>query len=197
VGPRAGLDTEARGKILCPCRGSNPDRPVVQPVRHYTAWANPAPRGFISHLNIMTGVLVTRNEYKYHSTLLQHFDASSKFQLYNPIPNYKVNIARKIKSWKKMTLNWRHVASSLQRSQKKLNLMSWTVISNNTKRVEVSVVPHASVSHCSWLITQLIQSPFVLKWGNFKSIWRYLHVKRVWKRIHYSLIGRKVYTALL
>jgi hypothetical protein len=38
VGPRAGLDTEARGKILCHCRGSNPDRLVVQPVvRHYTA----------------------------------------------------------------------------------------------------------------------------------------------------------------
>jgi hypothetical protein len=30
--------TQDRGKILCPCRGSNPDRPVVQPVvRHYTA----------------------------------------------------------------------------------------------------------------------------------------------------------------
>jgi hypothetical protein len=44
VGPRAGLDTEDRGKSLCPRRGSNPDRPVVQPVvRHYTAWANPAP----------------------------------------------------------------------------------------------------------------------------------------------------------
>jgi hypothetical protein len=44
VGLKAGLDTEARGKILCPCRGSNPDRPVVQPVvRHYTDWANPAP----------------------------------------------------------------------------------------------------------------------------------------------------------
>jgi hypothetical protein len=44
VGPRAGLDTEVRGKILCPCRGSNPDRPVLQPVvRHYTAWATPAP----------------------------------------------------------------------------------------------------------------------------------------------------------
>jgi hypothetical protein len=43
-GPRAGLDTEARGKILWPCLESNPDRPVVQPVvRHYTAWANPAP----------------------------------------------------------------------------------------------------------------------------------------------------------
>jgi len=38
VGPRAGLDTEVRGKILCLCRGSNPNRPVVQPVvRHYTA----------------------------------------------------------------------------------------------------------------------------------------------------------------
>jgi hypothetical protein len=46
VGPRAGLDTEDRGKILCPRRGSDPDRPVVQPVvRHYTAWANPAPDG--------------------------------------------------------------------------------------------------------------------------------------------------------
>jgi hypothetical protein len=44
VGLRAGLDTEARGKIRCPCRGSNPDLPVVQPVvRHYTARANPAP----------------------------------------------------------------------------------------------------------------------------------------------------------
>jgi hypothetical protein len=37
VGPRAGLDTEVRGKILCPRRGSNPDHPVVQPVvRDYT-----------------------------------------------------------------------------------------------------------------------------------------------------------------
>jgi hypothetical protein len=44
VGPRAGLDTEAGGKIRCPWRESNPDRPVVQPVvRHYTAWANLAP----------------------------------------------------------------------------------------------------------------------------------------------------------
>jgi hypothetical protein len=37
VGSRAGLDTEARGKVSCPCRGSNDDRPVVQSVaRHYT-----------------------------------------------------------------------------------------------------------------------------------------------------------------
>jgi hypothetical protein len=38
VSPRASLDTEATGKILCLHRESNPDRPVVQPiVRHYTA----------------------------------------------------------------------------------------------------------------------------------------------------------------
>jgi hypothetical protein len=28
VGPRAGLDVEVRGKILCLCRGSNPSRTV-------------------------------------------------------------------------------------------------------------------------------------------------------------------------
>jgi hypothetical protein len=40
LGPRAGLDTEARGKILCLCLESNLDRPVLQPVaRHYTDWA--------------------------------------------------------------------------------------------------------------------------------------------------------------
>jgi hypothetical protein len=43
AGPRAGLDTEARRKILGLCQGSNPERPVVQPaVRHYTDRDNPA-----------------------------------------------------------------------------------------------------------------------------------------------------------
>jgi hypothetical protein len=32
VDPTAGLDTEARGKTSCLCRGSNLDRPVVQSV---------------------------------------------------------------------------------------------------------------------------------------------------------------------
>jgi hypothetical protein len=37
VGPRAGLDTEATGKILCLCPESNQDRLVVQSVaRHCT-----------------------------------------------------------------------------------------------------------------------------------------------------------------
>jgi hypothetical protein len=40
VGPRAGLDTEAREKSFRLCRESNVDGPVVQPVaRHYTDWA--------------------------------------------------------------------------------------------------------------------------------------------------------------
>jgi hypothetical protein len=52
VGPRAGLDAEARGKILCLWRGSNLDRPVVPSVvRHYTAWATPAPYFLSGYLN--------------------------------------------------------------------------------------------------------------------------------------------------
>jgi hypothetical protein len=44
VDPRTGLNTEARGKISCLCRGSNFDLSVVQSTaRHYTAWATPAP----------------------------------------------------------------------------------------------------------------------------------------------------------
>jgi hypothetical protein len=40
VGPRAGLDTEDRWKILRLCRKLNLDRPIVQSVvRHYTDWA--------------------------------------------------------------------------------------------------------------------------------------------------------------
>jgi hypothetical protein len=43
VGPRAGLDAGARRKILYPCRGSNFDRPIIQPVvRNYTTWATAA-----------------------------------------------------------------------------------------------------------------------------------------------------------
>jgi hypothetical protein len=40
IRPRAGLDTEATGKIIYLCWGSNLDHRVVQPVaRNYTDWA--------------------------------------------------------------------------------------------------------------------------------------------------------------
>jgi hypothetical protein len=51
VGLRAGLDAGARRKILCPCRGSNLDHPIVQPVvRFYTAWAPDIKLKFIESL---------------------------------------------------------------------------------------------------------------------------------------------------
>jgi hypothetical protein len=45
VGVRAGLDTDARGKkYFRLCRGSNLDRPLVQPVaRHFADWATTVP----------------------------------------------------------------------------------------------------------------------------------------------------------
>jgi hypothetical protein len=61
VGPRAGLDTEDRGKILCPCRRSNPDRPDVQPVvRHYTTWATRLLYSTLSTWQILQAVWSTR-----------------------------------------------------------------------------------------------------------------------------------------
>jgi hypothetical protein len=37
VGPRASLDTVEKRKIPSPCRDSNPDHPIVEPVvSHYT-----------------------------------------------------------------------------------------------------------------------------------------------------------------
>jgi hypothetical protein len=40
VGLRPGLDTEARGKILCLCRGSNPVRPVCDQTPCCLSYAN-------------------------------------------------------------------------------------------------------------------------------------------------------------
>jgi hypothetical protein len=40
VGSRAGLDAKARRKILCPCRGSNPSRPVRSQTIY---WSTPVP----------------------------------------------------------------------------------------------------------------------------------------------------------
>jgi hypothetical protein len=46
VGPRAGLDAEARRGILCPCRGSNPDRPSRNQTLYCLSY-----RGSLSWLN--------------------------------------------------------------------------------------------------------------------------------------------------
>jgi hypothetical protein len=55
VGPKAGLDTEVRGKILYLCRGLNLDRLVVQSVvRHYIDWNAPAP-GILTRYLIIQG----------------------------------------------------------------------------------------------------------------------------------------------
>jgi hypothetical protein len=60
VGPRAGLDTEARGKISCFYRGSNLDRPVVQPVAtHYTDWATRLTKYFATCYFSLCGLQLT------------------------------------------------------------------------------------------------------------------------------------------
>jgi hypothetical protein len=60
VGSRAGLDTEATGKILCLCRGSNHDHAVVQSgVRNHTHWATPFSLNTAVNLNVLREKLCT------------------------------------------------------------------------------------------------------------------------------------------
>jgi hypothetical protein len=65
VGTRAGLDTEDGGKILCSCRGSNPDRLV-----------DITERALLNKLQINTKLLTNNNSLKCVeftvATLLQH-----------------------------------------------------------------------------------------------------------------------------
>jgi hypothetical protein len=44
VGLRAGLDTQATGKILCLCRKSNPDRPVCCQTLYWLSYPPPPPQ---------------------------------------------------------------------------------------------------------------------------------------------------------
>jgi hypothetical protein len=90
-GPRAGLDTEVRGKILCSCRRSNPDRPVVQSVvRHYTAWATPAPAQ-------MTGrQLKTQTYWSYSS---RHMHIVTYGIEWEGLINYELERIRKNRLW--------------------------------------------------------------------------------------------------
>jgi hypothetical protein len=54
VGLRAGLDTELGGKIICPCRGSNPDHPVVQSVTRHIL--TELPRLFSDNVDLVNGM---------------------------------------------------------------------------------------------------------------------------------------------
>jgi hypothetical protein len=54
VGPRAGLDTEARGKLISSLPGMNLDRPVKSVARHYTVWATRLKAVEATGLKIMT-----------------------------------------------------------------------------------------------------------------------------------------------
>jgi hypothetical protein len=54
VGPRAGLDTEVRGKILSPLPGIEPRSPGRPVVRHYTDWATPAPNTTLYIMKYLT-----------------------------------------------------------------------------------------------------------------------------------------------
>jgi hypothetical protein len=58
VGPRASLDTVSKRKIPSPCRDSNPDHPIVQPVvSHYTDRAIQAVR--LWHIMVKIDTLKT------------------------------------------------------------------------------------------------------------------------------------------
>jgi hypothetical protein len=66
--PRAGLVAGARRKILCPCRGSNLDHPIVQPVgRHYTVWATTA------HILINTSCIFFKDLSEYRRDPILNF----------------------------------------------------------------------------------------------------------------------------
>jgi hypothetical protein len=63
-------------KSFAPRRGSNPDCPVVQPVvRHYTAWATPAPVRIVACVNLQWNnrsiALTNIFRQSFHSTVLE------------------------------------------------------------------------------------------------------------------------------
>jgi hypothetical protein len=63
-GPQSRSEQRLEEKSFRLCRGSNPDRPVVQPVvRHYTAWANPGKDNeiYCSHVRRRTVVPVVHS----------------------------------------------------------------------------------------------------------------------------------------
>jgi hypothetical protein len=70
VGLRAGLDTKDTGEILCPCQGSNPDRPVHSQTLYWLS--------YLAHLsyNYMLEFI-----YRNHNKLLESCSTDGIFSL--------------------------------------------------------------------------------------------------------------------
>jgi hypothetical protein len=64
VGTRAGLDAGARGKILCPCRGSNPDRPGRSQSLYWLSYCGSIKQKKRHKKTHRSGNLETRNSFQ-------------------------------------------------------------------------------------------------------------------------------------
>jgi hypothetical protein len=64
VGPRTGLDAEARRKILCPCWGSNPDRPARSHTLYCLSY-----RGSSTRLDTIVNLVTPDMEFWTHSEM--------------------------------------------------------------------------------------------------------------------------------
>jgi hypothetical protein len=129
VGPRAGLDTQARGKILYCCQGSNLDRPVTQSVvRHYTAWATRLLQPIIT-LKILKSCI--SHVPHHHATLYSLFRATVQSSL---VTN-------------KCTLRWNQFSLPLLPLSPPTNIITRYVLHNSASahswiRISLSIIAH-------------------------------------------------------
>jgi hypothetical protein len=82
VGPRACLDAGARRKILCPCRGSNPDRPA--PFNSIT-YIKPASQNICeSHIALMMETVHTyETSVNFYQTTRRNIPQDSHLKMVN------------------------------------------------------------------------------------------------------------------
>jgi hypothetical protein len=59
---RAGLDTEVRGKILCPCLGSNPGRPVRSETLYWLSYPASSCDGYLYNCSPYCGKIDNRRD---------------------------------------------------------------------------------------------------------------------------------------
>jgi hypothetical protein len=75
-GPRGGLDAEARGKILCLCRGLNPGRPVRSQTLHWLSYSGSRVMG--KRTRILSSRFPTLPQYKITGELHRELDQNFK-----------------------------------------------------------------------------------------------------------------------